>query len=743
MEELKNLQKKFMDIQKSGGKVKLSERTVVDIIDKIMNRKKLKINFTKNGKEYVTDEKISKEITDEILRNKGRISKTILEKKIEVPSNILEARLKLLFSKDKNLNVIEDNIIANYYLENMAREINENLLNSGSLLISEISNMYDLSINFFKKFLSEKTGENKIIKGKLYPNRILTEDYINSQIKKIRPILIGSIIPISVQYMIETYKIDEFIIHDVIQRLIDDKIIKGKVVSNIYEPAIFEESKINYIAGCLSQNNYLEYNSVKNIGIKNPKEYLKNLGKENKVNLNANNLIFLQDLVITDSLKNSFEYQFLENYSKNLAFNLNNIFLFEVSDSDIFTLLEKINIKSNNIILLNLNLIPRNFIKEFTDEISPSIKEEASKEYNNYLNKMKEKEKKKLQEKEEEKPAAKGKGKKGGKKNQKKMEESDEENNNELDKNISLSNSMVSNIFKKLEKSNQLEDLFDSEETLKILFDKYIKENLNKYYAQCINEFISTKSTKTTNDPKSLLNQIELEYFEMKLIQKSLDNLTKLNSSKDFQQGIKAILAHLCKKDLTNLFKNILTYQLIHIKSKIDLEKINNPNDRKEIILSISDEDVKKIFQKLNENISSKNLSEFMNILTASARDLAVSLPPFDKKKEKNLNEKYYSEFTKNLEEKKSLVKKGFKKDFVAFIVDYGLLKLMNKNYFVKLPYENWAISIFSNLFEEKSLEGEIFKNFLTATNKQFALNDDEFSNNFNEVYKHLEKLLD
>ena len=61
MEELKNLQKKFMDIQKSGGKVKLSERTVVDIINKVMNRNKLKINFTTNGKEYVTNEKITKE----------------------------------------------------------------------------------------------------------------------------------------------------------------------------------------------------------------------------------------------------------------------------------------------------------------------------------------------------------------------------------------------------------------------------------------------------------------------------------------------------------------------------------------------------------------------------------------------------------------------------------------------------------------------------------------------------------
>jgi hypothetical protein len=774
MEELKNLQKKFMEIQKSGGRVKLSERTVVDIIHKVMNRNKIKINFTTNGKEYVTNEKIAKEISDEILRNKGRISKTILQNKIEIPSNIIETQINILFSKDKNLNLIEENIVTNYYLENMAREINDNLLNSGSLLISEISTMYDFSINFFKKFLSEKTGENKVIKGKLYPNRILTNDYINSQIKKIRPILIGSIIPVSLQYMIDTYKIDEFIINDVIQKLIDDKVIRGKVNSNIYEPSIFEESKISYIGGCLSQNNYLEYNSLKNIGIKNPKEFLRNLANENKIKINSDSLIFLQDFVITDSLKNTFEYQFLENYSKNISFNLNNIFLFEVSDADIFTLLDKIKIKTNTLILLNLNLIPLNFIKDFTEEISPLIKEEASKQYNNYINKIKEKEKKlQLQEKEKEeelktnninnKGGKAKKGKKTTKKNNVNTNDSEEEddyinkNNNTKDKdmdkdkdinnnNISLSNTMITQIYTKLTKLNNLDDLFNSEETMKILFDKYIKENLNKYYSVCINEFISINNSKTksgtVNDPKSLLNQIELEYFDLKLMQKAIDNLNKLNTGKDYQQGIKAIIAHLCKKDAVNLFKNILTYQLIHMKSKVDLNKINQSNDRKEIINSIIDSDIKEIFNKLNENISNKNLTEFMNLLTSSTKDLAISLAPFDKKKEKNLNEKYYSEFSKNLEEKKHLVQKGFKKDFINFVIDFGLLQLLNKNYFMKLPYENWVISVLSNLYDEKSLDGDLFKVFLTNTAKYVSMSDDDFSANLNDVIQHLEKLI-
>lgn len=747
MEELANLQKKLIDIQKSGGGFKLSERTVVEIINKIISRKKVKINFTTNGREYVSDEKITKEIQDEILKNKGRVSKVTLQKAIDVQSNVLEQRLNLLFSKDKNLNLIENNIITNYYLDNMAREINYQLQALGSLLISEISNQYDLSITFFKKFLSEKTGEDKIIQGKLYPNRTLTDDYIESQLKKIRPLLIGSIMPISFSYMIENYKIDEFIINDLINKLINDDIVRGKINSNVFEPAIFEESKVSYIKGCLSQNNYLEYNLVKNIGIKNPKEFLTNLQQDKNSEFYEKNLIFLKDFVITENLKNNFEYLYFENYSKNQSTNLNNIFLFELNENDVFTLLEKINVKSNSVLLINMNLIPVSFIDEFSGQLIPILKEEASKQYNNYVNKIKEKEKKKQFDKEAEEISS--KNKKG--KNQKttstkgksnKKNDSDDEDNIGI-KSININDNMIKEVSNKLKNSQQLEDLFDSDETLNDLLQNHLKERLNKLYAQFINEFINTKSKNTASDPKSLLNQIEAEYMELKFVQKSLENMNSTFTDPTAIQAIKPIIAHLCKKDLQNLFKNILTYQLIHMKSKIDLNKINLPNERKEIINSIVDDDIKAIFNKLNECIASKNFSEFLNFLQANYKDLAISLSNFDKKKEKGLFEKFLNEYSKNVQEKKDSIKKGFKKDYIEFLIDFSLYKLLSKNYYLKLPYESWCISVLSNIFIEKSLDPEaVLRNSFSKINEFMNLNDDDFFNKHNEIEEFIAKIL-
>ena len=107
MEDLQTLQKRFLEIQKSGGGFKLSERTVVDIIQKVIQRGKIKLIHTTNGKEYVAEEKVSKEITDEIKRNQGRVSKQELAKTLEVPNNIIESRLNLLLAKDKSLSIIE------------------------------------------------------------------------------------------------------------------------------------------------------------------------------------------------------------------------------------------------------------------------------------------------------------------------------------------------------------------------------------------------------------------------------------------------------------------------------------------------------------------------------------------------------------------------------------------------------------------------------------------------------------
>ena len=73
MMDLNDAKRRFLEIQGQQSSFKLSDRTVVEIINKIANRGKIKLLHTITGREYVVDGKINFEILEQIKRHK-RIS---------------------------------------------------------------------------------------------------------------------------------------------------------------------------------------------------------------------------------------------------------------------------------------------------------------------------------------------------------------------------------------------------------------------------------------------------------------------------------------------------------------------------------------------------------------------------------------------------------------------------------------------------------------------------------------------
>ena len=87
--DLNSLKSQFLSLQKSQSSFKLSERTLVDIINKIKSRGHIKFHHTISGKEYVVDNKINFEILSEVKKNK-KISTIDLSQKLELPLNLIE-----------------------------------------------------------------------------------------------------------------------------------------------------------------------------------------------------------------------------------------------------------------------------------------------------------------------------------------------------------------------------------------------------------------------------------------------------------------------------------------------------------------------------------------------------------------------------------------------------------------------------------------------------------------------------
>ncbi|CAG2120426.1 unnamed protein product, partial [Medioppia subpectinata] len=73
-EDVKRLAADFQRTQLSETLLRLSERNCVEIMKRLIEMKLLDVIFTSDGKEYITEEHLLREIEDELFSAGGRIS---------------------------------------------------------------------------------------------------------------------------------------------------------------------------------------------------------------------------------------------------------------------------------------------------------------------------------------------------------------------------------------------------------------------------------------------------------------------------------------------------------------------------------------------------------------------------------------------------------------------------------------------------------------------------------------------
>ena len=695
--DLQSLKNRFMAIQSSQSSFKLSERTVVEILNKIAKRGKVKLLHTITGKEYVVDGKVNFEILEQIKKHK-RISTAELSKILELPINIIEKKTEEVLQKNKNLTSVDGKIMTNEYLNKITNEIISIIETNGSASIADLSNKFELSIDFMKKLLKEKVSDSSIKNAKLYPTRIITDYYIELETKKIRPALIASITPIYISNITSKYNIDEMLINDIIDNLIKEGELKGEFRSNQYESALFSSSQDEYLKGELLQNNYIDYSKLKNIGItQDGEEYLKNLAERDN---DFSEGVFLQDYLISGVLKNNFEGILNDNLNKNLPLNYNSVFFFDIDKNDSNTLLDSIGMNPSDFIYKNNNIISNSIIDNFVNENKENLKEIASKVYNDYLEKMEKIKKEKEKEKEDEKEDKK-KNKKRRK--DKKGKEQNEENDFEID--IELKKKDIEVFKNKILSNHSFDDLNDKNETLSVIFDMKILPKLNKIFSNHVNEFIKEKkNAPEITDKNTLLGNIDSNYLYLKLVQKNLDILSSYGKGDEFERSIKAIIAYFSKKEMTNLLKDILIFQIIHMQLKLNTTKLNTHTERNSFIGVFPDDEMRDLFNNLNDCIQNKNLNKFVDLLTENEKNIAVSLPIYDKKAEKTQIEKFNKEIHDIINDKIDKIDKLNYKNYLDLFCAVCNYAMSKKGFHLRLPSEQWVINIYFNLLQESNL---------------------------------------
>ena len=477
-----------MALQKKKSNFKLSERTVVEIVLKIINRGKVNLLHTTSGKEYVVDGKANIEIANEIKKRK-RITTFELSSYLELPIALIEKKVDELIKKNKNFLLVDGKIMTKEYLEKITMEINDLVNKEGSASLADISNKYDLSIDFLKNLLKEKISEGSL-NAKLFPTRIITDYYIQNQIKKIRPILLANINPISTNKILSKYSdIDELLLNDNINNLIKSGQVKGTFMNNQFENALYHKNQENYIKGELRQNHFIQLSKLKNVGINKDEEEL----VENIVNKNPElKGTLINGYYITEKLKNDLNdlcSLIKENGEKNLPTNLKeNELLMTFGEDDIKILLESMELSERDFAFINCNYIPMELINRFALDAKNDIKSIASQLFAECEQKIEEQ--KKLEEKEEDK-------------NPKKENKKSNKNKNKPFLDLKYPKTEGEKVMNNIMKSTVFENINEKRDTLKEVYEKKVLRKLKNMFENEILELIKEKELKEKKEKEA------------------------------------------------------------------------------------------------------------------------------------------------------------------------------------------------------------------------------------------------
>ena len=504
MSDLNALKNQFMALQKKKSNFKLSERTVVEIVLKIINRGKVNLLHTTSGKEYVVDGKANIEIINEIKKRK-RVTTFELSSYLELPISLIEKKVDDLIKKNKNFLLVDGKIMTKDYLEKITLEINDIVNKEGSASLADISNRYELSIDFLKNLLNEKISEGSL-KAKLFPTRIITDYYIQNQIKKIRPILLGNINPISVSKILSKYSdIDELLINQNINSLIESGQVKGTFINNQFENSFYYKAQENYVKGELAQNKFIHLSKLKNVGInKDEEEYILRIVEKNPELKGS----LINEYYITDKLKddlNELCSLIKENGEKNIPTNLKeNELLMTFGEDDIKILLESMDLSDKDFAFINCNYIPMTLINKFAEDSRKEIKSIALNLFEQCEQKIEEE--KKLAEKKEEE--------KGIKKETNKKKDNKNKNKPFLD--LKYPKNEGEKVMKKIMENDVFENINEKRDTLKEIYEKKVFKKLKNIFENEILELIKSKELKEKKEKEAEKEKEKIKKEESK-----------------------------------------------------------------------------------------------------------------------------------------------------------------------------------------------------------------------------------
>ncbi|KAG6583453.1 E3 UFM1-protein ligase 1-like protein, partial [Cucurbita argyrosperma subsp. sororia] len=285
--ELLELQRQFEFAQQAKSSIRLSERNVVELVQKLQELRILDFELlhTVTGKEYITPEHLRHEILAEI-EKLGRISLIDLADNIGVDLYYIEKQAEQIISDDPRLMLIQGEIISQSYWDSAAEEINERLQESSQIALAEIAAELQVGSELLASMLVQRLGT--LVKGRLEGGQLYTPAYVSRVSAMVRGATRAITVPTNLTVIWSSLQqlllgidgasgiaVDGSFFQSLFNGLVKENEVLGSLRAGVHwTPKIFSIAQKECIDSFFSQNSVINYEFLRKLGIPNPIQFL-------------------------------------------------------------------------------------------------------------------------------------------------------------------------------------------------------------------------------------------------------------------------------------------------------------------------------------------------------------------------------------------------------------------------------------------------------------------------------------
>ncbi|KAL0460276.1 UNVERIFIED_CONTAM: E3 UFM1-protein ligase 1 [Sesamum latifolium] len=268
-EELLELQRQFEFAQQAKSSIRLSERNVVELVQKLQELQIIDFDLlhTISGKEYITPEQLRSEIVSEI-NKRGRVSLIDLADTTGVDLYHVEKQSQRVVSDDSSLMLINGEIISNSYWDTVSEEINERLQECSQISLAEIAAQLQVGSELIVSVLEPRLGT--LVKGRLEGGQLYTPAYVARVSAMVRGAARGIAVPMNLSALWSSLQV----------LLQDMDGFSGVAVESSFFQSLFN----GLVKGgeILGSNSFISYDALHKLGIPQPIQFLQSRYPEGK-----------------------------------------------------------------------------------------------------------------------------------------------------------------------------------------------------------------------------------------------------------------------------------------------------------------------------------------------------------------------------------------------------------------------------------------------------------------------------